>query len=48
MSWGELHMRVGQEASKRFELARYRFGLERIPYRLIQGEMKTPGGSGGY
>jgi Heparinase II/III-like protein/Heparinase II/III N-terminus len=38
MSWGELHTRVGQEASKRLELTKYRFGLELGQNGLILGE----------
>jgi hypothetical protein len=43
MSWGELHTRVGQEASKRLELARYRVGLQHTPNGLIRGEKALQG-----
>jgi hypothetical protein len=43
MSWDELHARVGQEVSKRLELATYRVGLQHFSNGLIRDEKDSHG-----
>jgi hypothetical protein len=43
MSWDEVSTRVGQEASKRLDLASYRLGLQLVPNGLLRGETVSNG-----